>query len=492
MKVDATGPHFNLKAVMKQTGLKADTLRAWERRYGLPTPERSQGGHRLYSQRDIRALKWLMARQHEGLSISRAVELWRQIESAGRDPLQVATPLATPGPTVPAPIEEGHTIAQLREDWISSCLLYDEQQAEQILAQAFSLYPPETVSLELIQKAVAQIGEGWYRGDVTVQQEHFCSELAVRRLEALVMSAPRPSRPGRILAACPSREHHVIGLLLLTYLLRRRGWDVVYLGANVPADRLETTIELAQPQLVILAAQQLHTAASLLDVAEALGRQGVPFAYGGLIFNILPELSARIPGHFLGESLELAPDTVERLMVFPQAMPEGDRFIPGLERRPSGPEHTVKELRLARDHFLVQRTLIEGSLARIVDHAELSQERLTMISRELGRNMVAALTLGDLAFVGTDLGWVEGLLENRQMALPLLGLYLRAYYRAARDHLDERGEPILEWLGIPFTKAVTKTGPGNIFVIGNNEIKVVLLNEETADETQSNCWLSSR
>ncbi len=447
MPKDATGPIFNLKAVLQQTGLKADTLRAWERRYGLPTPERSPGGHRLYSQRDIHAVKWLMARQREGLSISRAVDLWQQIESGGRDPLQVAMPLATPSPSIRAPAEAGDTIAELREGWISSCLLYDEQQAEQILAQAFSLYPPETVGLELIQQAVAKIGEGWYHGDVTVQQEHFCSELAVRRLEALVMSAPPPSRPGRILAACPPGEHHVIGLLLLTYLLRRRGWNVVYLGANVPAERLESTLQLAQPQLVILASQQLHTAASLLEVAEALRSQGVPFAYGGLIFNILPALRSRIPGRFLGEGLELAPDTVERLMMFPQATParggpskEGSQEIPPAE-------HTANRLLLARDHFLEQQALIEGSLARIVDHPELHRERLTMINREIGRNIIAALTLGDLAFVGTDIGWVEGLMENRQMPIPLLSLYLRAYHSAARDHLDERGDLILDWLG---------------------------------------------
>ena len=72
----STTPAFNLKVVLKETGLGADTLRAWERRYGLPAPNRSAGGHRLYSQRDIETIKWLMKRQAEGLSISRAVDMW--------------------------------------------------------------------------------------------------------------------------------------------------------------------------------------------------------------------------------------------------------------------------------------------------------------------------------------------------------------------------------------------------------------------------------
>jgi len=65
-------PTFNLKVVVRETGLKPDTLRAWERRYGMPQPHRTPGGHRLYSQYDIDTLKWMVDRQNEGLSISRA------------------------------------------------------------------------------------------------------------------------------------------------------------------------------------------------------------------------------------------------------------------------------------------------------------------------------------------------------------------------------------------------------------------------------------
>ncbi len=66
-------PLYNLKAVVQETGLKPDTLRAWERRYGVPSPMRADSGHRLYSQNDIDMLHWLVARQEEGLSISRSI-----------------------------------------------------------------------------------------------------------------------------------------------------------------------------------------------------------------------------------------------------------------------------------------------------------------------------------------------------------------------------------------------------------------------------------
>src|SRR5512136_1749725 len=84
-------PTFNLKAVVRETGLKPDTIRAWERRYGVPKPRRTSGGHRLYSQRDIDLLKWMNARQHEGMSISRIVDLWKSLEAEGKDPLQVTS-----------------------------------------------------------------------------------------------------------------------------------------------------------------------------------------------------------------------------------------------------------------------------------------------------------------------------------------------------------------------------------------------------------------
>jgi DNA-binding transcriptional MerR regulator/methylmalonyl-CoA mutase cobalamin-binding subunit len=426
------GPFFNLKVVVQQTGLKPDTLRAWERRYGLPSPGRSSGGHRLYSERDIDTVKWLMARQREGLSISRAVELWKQIEADGRDPLESPLPTATSAaPTLP-PRPVGNTLVQMRGDWIAACLAYEEQRSEQILAQAFALYPPETVCLEVLQKAVAEIGQGWYRGDVTVQQEHFCSALAIRRVESLVIAAPSPTRPGRILAACPPEEEHVFGLLLLTFLLRRRGWEVVYLGANVPTERLETTVSATDPQLVILAAQRLETAATLLELAQSLQRLGVPTAYGGLIANSVPELRDRIPAHFLGEDLDLATRTVERLMTGPRPLP--------------AVEPVSESYRRARDYYNEQEGLIEADMSREAGSMAVLPRYLAIANWHLARNIDAALALGDMSYLGPDIEWVAGLLGNRSLPVEGLRHYLVAYYEAAMQHLDDRGETVLTWL----------------------------------------------
>src|SRR5512142_1671050 len=151
-----TTPAFNLKVVLKETGIAADTLRAWERRYGLPLPERSAGGHRLYSQRDIETIKWLMKRQTEGLSISRAVDLWNEQIASGVDPL--AGPAQTAMLTtaaMPAQYQTPDTtLDSLRTRWVEACMEFSELAAEQVLNQAFSMFPVEVVCIEVLERGM--------------------------------------------------------------------------------------------------------------------------------------------------------------------------------------------------------------------------------------------------------------------------------------------------------------------------------------------------
>src|SRR4030042_3901514 len=134
---------YNLKAVIHEIGLSPATLRAWERRYGLLKPQRSPGGHRLYSEYDIEILKWLVARQAEGLTISRAVELWRNLAINGEEYLYTSPTM------VPMGSAGGAVLAEMRIKWIAACLAFDEQTAEQALAQAFAIATAETVCTEV-------------------------------------------------------------------------------------------------------------------------------------------------------------------------------------------------------------------------------------------------------------------------------------------------------------------------------------------------------
>jgi MerR family transcriptional regulator, light-induced transcriptional regulator len=242
-----------------------------------------------------------------------------------------------------------------------------------------------------------------------------------------------PTRPGRILIACPPGEEHTFSPLLLTLLLRRNGWGVVYLGANVPTDRLEATLAATQARLVIFSAQQLHTAATLLTTVPTLERRQVPLAYGGRIFNALPDLRERIPGYFLGTSLDKAVEVVEKAMNVPYVKPA---------TRPIS-EAYQNALTLFRD----RQAAIESDVSQALQESDMPYGTIVNANTYLSRNLVAALELGDIGFLGSEIQWVEGLLLNYRIDPSALPAYLRAYYRVAQQHLKGAGgRPILEWL----------------------------------------------
>lgn len=429
--MDRETPTFNLKAVVQETGIKPDTLRAWERRYGLPDPERSTGGHRLYSQRDIEILRWLMARQDEGLTISRAVDLWRSIEDEGQDPLRAPEYATNQAKALSI---QGDEVQTFRKHWIDACLNFDEQTAERVLAQAFAIYPVETVCIDVLQNSLQEIGEGWYKGKVSVQQEHFISALSMRRVDAMLGVSSLPTRPGRILLACPPGEEHVFGQALLQLLLRRRGWETLYLGANVPMERLETTVGIVRPHLVVLCAQRLVTTANLLEMARMLQGKGIAVAYAGLVFNELPELQERIPGHFLGTSITQALEQLEDLVPNPPAavMP------PPVEER----------YQVALQEFQAYQAAIHSYVMQQLKATRYSLSELWVSNLDLAQSIIAALKLGNLNLVNEDLKWMRGLLANHKSNGIVMLTYLDIYIQAAQKYLRQENSPILEWLTV--------------------------------------------
>jgi DNA-binding transcriptional MerR regulator len=424
----SNAPAFNLKAVVRETGLKPDTIRAWERRYGVPKPRRTAGGHRLYSQRDIDLLKWMNARQHEGLSISRIVDLWKGLEAEGKDPLQVTSHTLMRQTMALGDVGE---LANLRQDWIQACLNFDEPRAEQALTQAFALFPLDNVVLDVLLRGLAEIGEGWYRGEVAVQQEHFASMLAVRRLQTLIAASPMPTRAERIMLACPPGEQHTISLLVINLFLRRQGWEVIDLGANVPLDRMESVVTQLRPQLVIASAQHLLTAHTLRSMSLILARLKVPLAFGGTIYNRLPALRRRMTGHFLGEDLSELTGAVQEVLRAPWPLPEA--------------VETPRECVSAREHYRERLPLLEADVLHALDPKTRELVQRAEANTYLARYLDAALALGDINFLDSDLSWLHGLLSTHQLPDATLRGYLQVYLTAVRQHLDPRGTIIAEW-----------------------------------------------
>ena len=424
-------PALNLKAVLQKTGISADSLRAWERRYGLPLPERTSGGHRLYSQYDVEIIKWLMAKQADGISISHAVELWKEQINSNLDPL-VESPRSSHYPLQASPIPFIETsLDVLRTHWITSCLEFNEIAAEQYLNQAFSISPVETVCTDVIQKGLAEIGELWYENRATVQQEHFTSGLAIRRLDALISASPAPWREQTAIVGCPANEWHAFSPLLLSLFLRRRGLNIIHLGVNVPNDQFTATASTARANLVVLVSQTLITAAALQQSALIMTSQGTQVAFGGRIFNTQPSIIGNIPAHFLGNTLIQSIDEVERLLgkaePHPRANPLSQEYLD------------------AYHSFTTKRPHIELTLRQMIQPLTISPENLASGIDHLGDLISAALQLGDMNYVSGEMEWLKALLKTHEKSSHELSNFMTAYRKSINKHLHGSCQPIHEW-----------------------------------------------
>lgn len=423
-------PAYNLKAVLKETGIKPDVLRAWERRYGIPMPQRTSGGHRLYSEHDMELIKWLISRQNDGLSISRAAEMWKEHIAQGRDPLgEIQDRLVVP-PAVYAQMETG--VEVIRSHWLAACLNFNEIAAEQALNQAFSLFPVETVCLDVIQRGMVEIGSLWHENRASVQQEHFASALAMRRLDALMAASPAPTRSQTVIVGCPADEWHTFTPMLLALFLRRRGLNIIYLGANVPPAHFVETVETVNAGLVLLASQQLNTAASLQQSAAILAARGMSVAFGGRIFVMHPDLQMRIAGHYLGDRVDIAIDRLETLLSARPGIPQP--FLPSL---------ACTETLQA---FAARRTFVESSLNEEIRSKGGSAAYLTIANKFMGDNILAALQLGDIGYLNSEIDWLNVMLKAQNQARNVVYDYLEYYSAAVSRQLGSQAAPISGWL----------------------------------------------
>lgn len=430
MKKNNDKPVYNLKAVLKETGLKAELLRAWERRYDLPKPQRTAGGHRLYSDYDIAVIKWLRARQDEGFNISSAVELWKEITGGGRDPFLVYS--ASLSDETSPESTTNIQIDNLRNNWLNACKTFNVNDAEDVINRALSMYPMETVCFELLLRGLNEIGGLWMRGELSVQQEHFATNLAKQRIETLIALTPNPAREQTFLLGCPAGELHTFSLLVLNLLLRRKGYNVIYLGASIPLDQLEQTAALIRPTMVILAAQQLNTTPGLRSAAILFQGMNIPLGYGGLVFNRLPALREIIPATFLGENLENVPVMIEKMIVDPSSF--------------STPPKEISQYSDAAAIYQTKSLSIEAIAMEYLRNAGMNNEYLSEVNAFFSSNLSAALEMGKPAYMEPDLAWVKQLLADRNIPTSSLDLYLDAYSHAVGSIMGKAGLPITEWI----------------------------------------------
>lgn len=305
-------PKYNIKAVCAQTGIRPVTLRAWERRYQLLNPHRTNSNYRLYSERDLAILRWLKSRVDGGLPISTVASELIEMRRMG------LWPEAVPQLKLPASASSQQAVAPNAQakHLYEALVAHDEALAAQIITETYALYDVTTICLEVITPCLVNIGDAWQQGRIRIITEHFASNFLRGRLMALYQAQPTPRAAPRIIIGCAPSELHDIGSLMLALLLRREGFRVEFLGQDVHVDDLLEYARLERPALICLAASTEAASRELRRLHNGLVnmRPRPKFGFGGRIFNLKPNLRETIPGTFLGENLREAVTRIQQVL----------------------------------------------------------------------------------------------------------------------------------------------------------------------------------
>lgn len=302
-------PKYSIKTVCVQTGIRAVTLRAWERRYNILTPHRTNSNYRNYSERDIAVLRWLKLRVDAGISISAAAAELAEMRTLGNWPEAIPALEATSRAVAPNPPN------QYAERLFAVLIAHDEEAASAVLAEAHSIFDLTTVCIDVITPCLIMLGDAWHRGEILISTEHIASNYLRGRITSLFQSFPARRGAPYIIMACAPSERHEIGSLMLATLLRRDGYRVEYLGTGIPTEDLVDFIVTERPALTCFAAGSEEAARELLKIHAGIMavRPTIKFGFGGRAFVSLPQLCESTPGIFLGSNVREAHATIQQL-----------------------------------------------------------------------------------------------------------------------------------------------------------------------------------
>lgn len=242
----------------RRVGVAPETLRAWERRYGVLRPARTPAGYRIYGREDEQRAR-------------RMRELIASGWAAGEAAHVVTETAIVEGTPMPE--------ADAADELVVALMGFDSAAGNAAFDRVFAARTLDAALRDVVLPALHEVGDRWERGEITIAQEHFATELITGRLRGLGREWGAGLGPRAVLA-CPSGERHDVGLLCCGLALDRRGWRVTYLGPDTPVDALESVVGTVEPAVVVLGALQ---PGPLQAAAPALGRlaQRVPIAVGG-------------------------------------------------------------------------------------------------------------------------------------------------------------------------------------------------------------------
>ena len=270
---------YRVKAVAHLTGIRPELLRMWERRYNLFKPQRSGNRYREYDDEDIELLRHLRQQIEQGRTIG-------ELAAEGREALlsQIKTPVSS----------EASRLANETENLIDELLSYiaqlDKERLEFRLAEVVTFTSSNTLFTTIVPLLMHRLGMAWDHGEASIISGYFATEVFKQRLLALLRTPVAAAGAPILVCASPSGEAHELGLLTFAYTMQQRGWDIYYMGANLPITALAEGCERLQPALVAL---------SLTYVSE-------PDACLSMLHDIDTQLAARYPTCVGGQAVKYA------------------------------------------------------------------------------------------------------------------------------------------------------------------------------------------
>lgn len=229
---------YNMKAVSKLLGIQPGTLRAWERRYKIIAPERNEAGHRLYTERHIYILRWLLAKVNEGFTISQAVILFEESESEKN------------GISEQQSEQLDFSFHEITCSLLSALLNFDEEQANKILAYSFSLYSVEKTVIDLTRAIFAELRLLKEQKKLSTGYEQYIFNFMRSKVGAIYQAIPADRCLPTAITVCGPDEKHELGLLLFSLFLRSKGHHVIYLGTCVTERDLIDVINEVKPKFL--------------------------------------------------------------------------------------------------------------------------------------------------------------------------------------------------------------------------------------------------
>ncbi|MEO5745872.1 MAG: MerR family transcriptional regulator [Terracoccus sp.] len=279
---------FTIKRAAEVTGISVATLRAWERRYGVVHPQRSDGGYRLYSDADVRALAIMNSLVNEGWSAKEAAA--EALSRLSNDTLTTDGPwepgLPSPPRRVGAPDEKASArvdglaglpassvVTSFTEDteaFVDAARRLDVNAITEVLDSRFAVGRFENVVDDWLMPALQRVGEAWADGRISVAGEHLVSYAVQGRLSATYEAASNLGSGPVVIVGLAPGAHHELGLLAFAVAARRSGFATVYVGADLPADDWVDTVTARKAAAVVMAVPREVDIAATGFIAERL------------------------------------------------------------------------------------------------------------------------------------------------------------------------------------------------------------------------------